>query len=207
MLITKTKAIGSRTFSLKCDDSLETQGEFLLNLFRDTEEETGFLEDGMKIQVGWSILFVHELDSENAEILAPDYATNPFARTTDDLSATLTVQLAQNHVLKLTGAGGETTLFQDTLISSERALAADRVYLERTEHREEGRSGWYLGPVEGEVAQDELRLYYAFQLFNLRPGVLKVLALPKGYVAVLNGEDIEAVLDPSDRGVWRGDSE
>ncbi|GGO04319.1 immunity protein Imm33 domain-containing protein [Saccharibacillus kuerlensis] len=200
--ITKTKMIGSRTFTVKCDESLEKQGEFLLNLFRDTEEKAGLLEDGMKIQVGWSILFVHELDRDNVEILAPDYTTNPFARTTDDLSATLSVQLAQNQVLKMTGATGETVLFQDTLVSSEQALAADRVYLERTDHREDGRSGWYLGPVEGQVEQEDLRLYYVFQLFNTHPGVLKMLLLPKGYVAVLNDGDVEAVLDPEDRNVW-----
>ncbi len=202
MLITKTKEIGSRVFSLKCDESLESQGEFLLDLFRDTQENAGFLEDGMKIQVGWSILFVHEPKAGQVQILAPDYSSNPFSRTTDDLSATLSVQLAQNQVLKLTGASGETSLFQDTLIASERALESERIYMERTEERHDGISGWYLGPVEGQVEQEELRKYYVFQLLTLRPGVLKMLALPKGYVAVLDGDEVEAVLDPSDVGVW-----
>ncbi|OWR29168.1 hypothetical protein CDO73_16020 [Saccharibacillus sp. O23] len=202
MLITKAKEIGGRVFSLKCEEALDKQGEFLLNLFRDTEERAGRLEDGMKIQVGWSILFVHEPENGRVEILAPDYASNPFARTTDDLSATLSVQLAQNHILKLTGADGETSLFQDTLIASERAFESERIYLERTEGRGDGISGWYLGPAEGQVEQEELRKYYVFQLLTLRPGVLKVLALPKGYVAVLQGDEIEAVLDAEDRRVW-----
>lgn len=206
MLITKTKEIGSRTFSLKCEESLELQGDFLLNLFETTEADAGFLEDGMKIQVGWSILFIHEKGEGQVQILAPDYATDPFSRTTDDLSATLSVQLAQNHVLKQSGTAGETCLFQDTLIASEKALNAERVYLERTDHRQDGRSGWYLGPAEGQVEQEELRLYYIFQLFNLRPGILKVLALPKGCVTVLDGDEVEAVLDAEDRNIWRSEA-
>ncbi|OWA37134.1 hypothetical protein B9G55_03420 [Saccharibacillus sp. O16] len=202
MQITKTKEIDNRIFSLKCDDSLEAQGEFLLNLFQDTQESAGKLEDGMKIQVGWSILFVHEPVEGQVQILAPDYETNPFARTTDDLSATLSVQLAQNHILKVTGISGETSLFQDTLIASERALESERIYLERTESRGDGISGWYLGPTEGQVEQDELRKYYVFQLLKLRPSVLKMLALPKGYVAVLEGDDVEVILDGEDRQVW-----
>ncbi|CAM3287117.1 MULTISPECIES: immunity protein Imm33 domain-containing protein [Saccharibacillus] len=203
MQIIRTRTIGSRVFSVKCDQALEAQGEFLLDLFADTEAKAGFLQDGMKIQVGWSILFVHEREDSNVTILAPDYASNPFERTTDDLTETLTVQLEQNYVLKLTGAQGEATLFQDTLISSEQALDAERVYLERTEHRSEGVSGWYLGPAQGgQVDAGELRRYYVFQLLSRRPGVLKTLALPKGYVAVLHGEDVEAVLDAEDRNVW-----
>ncbi|MDO3409627.1 hypothetical protein QWJ34_07615 [Saccharibacillus sp. CPCC 101409] len=202
MQITKTKRIGSRDFFLKCDSALEAQGEFLLDLFERTEAEAGFLENGMKIQVGWSILFVHELDDAAVEILAPDYGTDPFSRTSDDLSETLSVQLSQNQVLKLTGASGETALFQDTLIASQRALEAGRVYLERTDHREDSRSGWYLGPAEGKPEQGELKLYYIFQLLELRPGVLKMLSLPKGYAAVLDGENVEAVLDGEDRNVW-----
>lgn len=203
MRVTQSKKIGSRTFSLKCDELLERQGEFLLNLFANTEEKAGFLENGMKIQVGWSILFVHETDGENVEILAPDYASNPFERTTDDLTETLSVQLEQNDVVKLSAAEGEATLFQDTFISSEQALESERIYLERTEHRTDGSSGWYLGPAESEqVDQAELRRYYVFQLLTRRPGVLKALALPKGYVVVLNGEDVEAVLDTEDRNVW-----
>ncbi|WP_216671576.1 immunity protein Imm33 domain-containing protein [Saccharibacillus qingshengii] len=203
MLVTLSQKIGSRTFSLQCEDALEVQGKFLLDLFRDTEEKAGFLEPGMKIQIGWSILFVHQQDESNVHILAPDYASDPFARTTDDLSATLSVQLAQNQVLKLAGAEGETALFQDTLIASERGLEAERIYLERTENREGGISGWYLGPAESEpVEQSELRRYYIYQLFNRRPGALKVLALPKGYVAVLDGEHLEALLDGDDRKVW-----
>ncbi|MCQ4085783.1 hypothetical protein [Saccharibacillus sp. JS10] len=203
MLVTKTKTIGSRLFSVTCEEILETQGEFLLNLFEDTEAKAGFLEDGMKIQVGWSILFVHEKEEGHVQILAPDYKSDPFSRTIDDLSVTLSVQLAQNNVLKGTGTTGEATLFQDTLIASEKALNADRVYLERTEHRQGGISGWYLGPAEGQVEQEELRRYYVFQLFNTRPEILQVLALPKGYIAVLDGEKVEAVLDPEDRNVWR----
>ncbi|WP_420802087.1 immunity protein Imm33 domain-containing protein, partial [Tumebacillus flagellatus] len=82
------------------------------------------------------------------KLVAPNYETNPFTEVTDDLTLSLSVQLAQNHVLTKLSVDGETSLFQDKIIAAKGAIDLERVYLERSTHQTEGDSGWYLGPVD-----------------------------------------------------------
>ena len=43
---------------------------------------------------------------------------------------------------------------------------------------------------------------HVFQLLRTRPALLRLLALPPGYLAVLDGDEVEAVVDPSNNDVW-----
>jgi hypothetical protein len=58
---------------------------------------------------------------------------------------------------------------------------------------EKGDSGWYIGEVD--QPQNELKAIYSYQLLPLRPALLKVLALPVGYVVVFENDRIEAILN------------
>ncbi|WP_309479522.1 immunity protein Imm33 domain-containing protein [Brevibacillus agri] len=203
-LCQRTKQIGNRTFVVTCREFLEKQADFLLDLFADVENESGPLRNGAKIQVGWTILIINEREGHEGqmEIVAPDYDTNPFTETNRDLSVSLYVQMAQNHCLQTLQLAGETALFQDKIVVAKGALEEEHVYLQRAEQAEAGDSGWYLGPVQGEVDSDGLESYYIFQLLKRRPSLLQALALPCGYIAVLKGDQIEAVLDEHDENVW-----
>ena len=74
----------------------------------------------------------------------------------------------------------------------------DNIYLERTKEREQGDSGWYIGPVDESIVTDELEAYYAYQLLKVKPSIMKILALPSGYIAVMEKDDVKAVLDEND---------
>ncbi|MED1785773.1 hypothetical protein P4V43_28565 [Brevibacillus fortis] len=200
-LCQRSKQIHNRTFVVTCKEFLVKQADFLLDLFADVEDEIGPIKNGAKIQVGWTILLVFERDGY-MEIVAPDYDTNPFTETTSDLSVSLVVQMAQNNCLQTVRAEGESVLFQDKIVVAKGALEQEHVYLQRAEDVRKGDSGWYLGPVEGEVDSDQLESYYVYQLVQLRPSLLQVLALPRGYIVVFQGDQIEAVLDEHDENVW-----
>ncbi|MNJ49366.1 hypothetical protein D3C77_445900 [compost metagenome] len=148
----------------------------------------------MRIQAGWTVYTVVECDGA-VEIAAPDYNADPFNTITKDLSTSISVQLAQNHILKTYGIDGDFCLFQDKIVVAKGVFDEKKVYLERSTHRADGDSGWYLGPVNKNNENTELEAYYIYQLLSLRPSLLKALAVARGYLVVFEGEEIEAVLD------------
>ncbi|WP_460271745.1 immunity protein Imm33 domain-containing protein, partial [Clostridium sp. CTA-19] len=56
----------------------------------------------------------------------------------------------------------------------------------------------YIGPVDETIATDELEAYYAYQLLKIRPSIIKTLALPSGYMAILEKDELKTVLDEND---------
>lgn len=43
---------------------------------------------------------------------------------------------------------------------------------------------------------------YAYELLQIRPALLKVLALPYHYLAVMDDEQIHAILNENDENIW-----
>lgn len=198
-MIQRTKLINGRKFIATCSkEYLSPQAEWLLALFEEIEAERGTLTHGMRIQAGWTMYTLVERDGA-VEIVAPDYNSDPFSKITHDLSTSLSVQLAQNHILEIYGIEGEFCLFQDKIVVAKGVFTEEKVYLERStcsdDRGTKGDSGWYLGPVKKNNENIELEAYYIYQLLNLRPSLLKALAVARGYLVVFEGEEIEAVLD------------
>jgi hypothetical protein len=83
-------------------------------------------------------------------------------------------------------------------------LSLQRLYLERTPSPPKGDSGWYIGPVEAGATQpkaEELEAMYVYQLLASCPEILTALVLPPGYLVVMNGREMEAVLDANNSDV------
>jgi hypothetical protein len=65
-----------------------------------------------------------------------------------------------------------------------------------------GDSGWYIGEVEGARTKknvSDLEAIRVCDLLEKRPTLMEVLALPPGYLVVVSGLTIEAVLNPENR--------
>lgn len=200
-MIDNTKRIRERVFIAKCEDYLSAQADWLLDLFDKIEKknkENEALKDNSRIQVGWTIFTISE-QKDGVHILAPDYNGNPFKDMTDDLTISLWVQLEQNYFLKRVQLEGE----KDKVIVAKGTIELDNLYLERAKNYEKGDSGWYIGPVDESINTDELEAYYLYQLLKIRPALIQVLALPKGYIVVFIKDSIEAVLDQKDIDIWK----
>jgi len=76
-----------------------------------------------------------------------------------------------------------------------------RIYLERTTPGSDGDSGWYIGmaDIEETLGCEGIR---SVDLLKIYPGLNEILALPRGYLVVLDGAALEAVVDPQDNVVW-----
>lgn len=108
------------------------------------------------------------------------------------------VQLEQGILLNKLNLDGEMISFQDKIICTKGVLELDNIYIERNKQHEKGDSGWYIGPVDESIANNELEAYYAYQLIKIRPSIIQTLALPSGYITIFNKDKVVAILDDND---------
>ena len=73
-----------------------------------------------------------------------------------------------------------------------------RFYLERIGPSSSGDSGWYIGIIDPKGTQGYEAIRIA-DLLNPRPDLSEILSLPVGYLVVLDGDSIEAVVDPNNK--------
>jgi hypothetical protein len=191
----------------ECAGDLRPQAEGLLEVLAKLHARGPALHDGTAVQFGWSLLRLLADDKELV-VCEPDFAGDPFHNFVPTVETTLRVTVQQVALLKFIGANeaGPDSRFQDRLIAARGWLRTDHIYLERSSpDPAKHESGWYVGQVEGgkgEMTADDLEALYVYQLLRLRPALMKVLALPAGYLVVFRGGAIEAVVDPGGKDVW-----
>jgi len=76
-----------------------------------------------------------------------------------------------------------------------------RVYLERIKPGTPGDCGWYVGPAD-DVETTAYESIRASDLLSIRPDWTEILALPAGYLVIVDRGRIETVLDPRDEIVF-----
>ena len=199
-MISIKRNINGKVFKVNSEEYLREQAETLIEIIGNIEASK--LKDKFKVQVGLSIFTIRQC-SEGFRILAPDYSTNPFSESTDDLTIPLWIQLEQGTFLNKLKLDGEMISFKDKIVCAKGALSIDKIYLERSKEHEKGDSGWYIGLVDESIATDELEAYYAYQLLNIRPSIIKMLALPSGYMAVIEKNEVKAIIDENDTDILK----
>jgi hypothetical protein len=80
--------------------------------------------------------------------------------------------------------------------------AASRIYLERPGLSFPGDSGWYVGRAD-DGACDAGGSISMSDFLAARPDLAEVMALPTGFLVVIDGGGIVAVLDPGDQELWK----
>lgn len=196
-----SRVINNILVSFKCSEDLSSHAEFLFDIISGEQDNKNILIDNFKIQIGWTFYIFKENENEFM-ILSPDYKSNPFKDTTEDLTVSLFVQAQQFALIRKMNVECEEVSFQDTLMVLKQAINAELVYIERKEHTREKDSGWYLGLVNDEDnshAIEDYQCIYVFQLLKYKPQLLQLLFLPVGYLVVINGDTIEEVIDKDDK--------
>jgi hypothetical protein len=115
----------------------------------------------------------------------------------------LAEQLSFNRKLNIEAHPAE---YYKKIIISKGCLAKNNIYLDRQEieEDEENDSGWFIGESDADAPPDEdnYEAIHVYDCFRLRRSLMKVLALPPGYLVVFNGNEIEAVLDGNNQNIW-----
>jgi hypothetical protein len=213
-----SRVIGDKTVLLRCDVRLQMQVEWLFDALTEIHKHQP-LEDGMAVEVGWSVLALlcpDELPITMLMVCEPDFDDNPFTNVIGDVTRTLLILAQQNDVIVATKTEETAHIprFDDTLVLRKGVLDEDSVYLERSEPEGDEDSGWYLGLVsemgadpEREVPLDDYEALYVYELLGTRPSLMQALCLPVGYTAVFAGDEIVEVINPEGEHVWANEQE
>ncbi len=96
---------------------------------------------------------------------------------------------------------------ESRVVLAQGAMRSNRVFLARTEISFPGDSGWYAGSTEpGAATSTDAATLTALRLTDLlaaRADLKELLVLPPGYLIVLDGGGVSALLDPVDRDLWK----
>lgn len=187
----------------ECDADLETQARALLGALTEMHKGGPSLKSGSVVHYGWVDLRLEICDAEATvlRVCEPDFVGAGIEHTIPRVDYTLRVLEEQARLLRTLGCSGEQTTCTDSVVVARDCLLEPRIYLERRAAVGRRDSGWYIGPVESSNG-NELESVPAYRLLSLRPEVMPVLSLPRGYIATFDGERLEAILDDQDRRLW-----
>lgn len=213
MLKTYRETINGVKYFASAEKALKEQVYALFELVGRIPK--GSVRNGFRVEMGFSV-FTFSQKPGGYQILAPDYDGDPFRETTEDLTRALLLMLSQINLLKRYRIDGVPCRFDDKLILTKGALEQPLISLERSGAAFEGDSGWFLQglrreedgsltPIapEGFEAAEELPAeaygsLYAWQLLDKRPAAAELLLLPRGWFAVLEGDEVLEILNDRD---------
>lgn len=198
-----TREFRGRLLVAYCEPDLVEHVTSALKMIEEADERVGGLRDGTVIQFGWAPL---RLRAENQELVVcePDYVGD-VNQSVPSVNRTLKVVAKQTALLNALGVDGVTSKYNQGVVLKREVLDLHRVYMHRRRPVNDRDSGWYIGPVDdvGEPPDpSHLDAIYVYRLLNVRSGLLPVMALPPEYIVVFDGDEIEAVVDPSNQRVW-----
>lgn len=196
-MIIKEVKIGPERIVVTCADTLSNQAEWLLGLLARLYSQGVPIEEGKKIQFGWSMLSFIRREDGVLMVCEPDFTNDPFTRFREDISDTLVIQGKQNSLAERLGVIPCPPSFQDKIVLEKGCLATSRVYLERRS-TSPGDSGWYIGNRDSGDKSPELDAIFVYQLLKLRPDILPVLCLGVGYLVIFGESGLEAIINEKD---------
>ena len=196
--------LGNEKVVLKSDARFENQARAVLERVTEVLASTARSpSDGATIDFGWARFILHR-DRATWTIREPTFRGDPSANTRDDVSLSLAILFRQVAFAALIGLPPQAASFKETLIYVPKSIDDRSRCMERSAKTQEGDSGWYLGPVDGEPSPSDMVSRYTAELVHVRPAALDVLLLPVGSSVIWDGDEIEALYPPgSQESTWR----
>ncbi|WP_373883235.1 hypothetical protein ACEQ85_01350 [Acinetobacter pittii] len=192
----KVIELNEKNILMRYSSRLSEQAKWLVELIVDMSRKGVSIEDGVKIQFGWSFLIFRNFDDNQLILCEPDFLSNPFSEEKYSIDFTLEVQALQNSFSKRYGVDPIATLFQDKIILVKGCLDKEKLFMERIEpDLEKGDSGWFINTLEDDSEDIEYEAIYAFQLLKIRPELMSVLILPPGFIVLVDKNTIEKVIN------------
>jgi len=187
-------------FVVHCDEGLRSQAGSLLDTLARMSAGGSRFESGQSIDFG-GMWFSLARRGPELVVGRPVLQGQAVLGEDADVSPLLECLVRQLAVARRVGVEPVEARLPDKVVIEKDCLSLPRLYLQRSEPGP-GDSGWFIGNVE-RAERDEspgaLEALPVWRLFHLRPALLTVLALPPAHLAGLDGESIEAVVDPSNR--------
>jgi len=188
---------------INASPNLTVQANWLHGVVEAMNRSGVILQDGVRFQLGWSILSLRGQANGALVVCEPDYFGNPFQDELRSVDVTLGAQARQIDFAARLGVLPVLTSFQDKIVVAKGALDDTILYMERGNPcPEKNDSGWYIGSRSQDIDSPELEGIFAFQLLRERPYLFDALILPAGYVVFANKQGIEKILDSENNSVF-----
>jgi len=133
-MATLVKNFSGQPVRVNFEAGLERQAEALLAALEEKHTEGMTLRAGSRIRLGWSFLILQERIGEIV-ICEPDYTSNPFAETRDDVSVFLRVLASQTALVQMLGVTPIEVSFQDKIVYANGVFESGQLYAERIQPR------------------------------------------------------------------------
>ena len=156
------------------------------------------IQDGLLLQIGFNIYKLVQLNMDQFRIMSVNYETNPFKEFTDDLTLALWIQSEQTRLAKELKIEASDIRFDEKIVLAKGVFESDHYFLQNTDRK--GDSGWFVGYQNQDT--DDFVGIYAFEILKKNPKLIKTLILPADYLVVVNGGDIQAILNEQDEEVF-----
>ena len=132
--------------------------------------------------------------------MSVNYETNPFKEFTDDLTLALWIQSEQTRLAKELKIEASDIRFDEKIVLAKGVFESDHYFLQRQNTDRKGDSGWFVGYQNQDT--DDFVGIYAFEILKKNPKLIKTLILPADYLVVVNGGDIQAILNEQDEEIF-----
>ena len=132
--------------------------------------------------------------------MSVNYETNPFKEFTDDLTLALWIQGEQSRLVKELDIEASDIRFDEKIVLAKGAFEGNHYYLQRQDTDKKGDSGWFIGYQNQDT--DDFVAMYAFEILKKNPKLIKSLILPVDYLVVVNGGEVQAILNEQDEEIF-----
>lgn len=190
------RQIGPHKVLLECSTANSELGASVLDKLSELHQAGPALHDGSRIQFGWSLLTLQTEDGA-LRVCEPDFY-GAISNTQPSVNVTLEVLKAQIPVLRAVGEDGVDVRYDQVVTATQSCVQTPDLFLKRDAPQSGGDTGWFIGKLEDlEAAQppQEVESLCVFQLLRQRFALLQLLTLPPGYLAIMRGDRLAALLD------------
>ncbi|HTW93961.1 MAG TPA: hypothetical protein VMD30_04145 [Tepidisphaeraceae bacterium] len=94
----------------------------------------------------------------------------------------------------------------DRVVLAKGAPAGQRIFFARLPSAGQGDSGWYIGPADPTLDQTLVAVRIK-DLLSARPDLAQILAVPAGFLVILDRIGVSAVVNERDENIWVGSAQ
>jgi hypothetical protein len=203
-----SRIIDSQQIILECDPRFEPAAGDIFDTLTSLARSGTRLHDGTRVRFGWSLLTLRS-ELAGLRICEPHFFGNPLGEVNSTLDVTLGVLVEQLQWLRRVGEHGADAFFDQNLVFTRDAAAADDLFALRGQAQSRADSGWSVAPVPQRGARidtSDLSAVPVYALVDGRFGLLSILTLPVGYLVRLKQDEVMDITDPDGMVRWQSEN-
>ncbi|MFB9312005.1 hypothetical protein [Nocardioides plantarum] len=197
-LQTWTRDVHGTTVHMSAEHELEPWVQVLMSLWDGVPP--GLLVDGYTVRIGWGPLQLQERP-DGLVVAAPSHGVEE-PHWQDDLTTDVRVFGWQRALEDRIRRNGPMSRYDEVVLVEDGVAEARSVGAQRFVEPVRGDSGWLVWVADAEAPRRPVRSVAVESLLVVRPSVLQLLGQPAGTFALLQDDEVTAVVGPDGDDLW-----